>query len=174
MTTVRPRNALTNNSPCRGHAGAALVAVHARGSPASTGVHWKGRSGVTTEGTIRREARLGSRSRTAGHIPATHGGRDRGTELAGLAHRVRVNDRGQRAGSRPIYVRGTGLPWRASMRAARARRSARSSDTGGKALWKGGVRSTAGANRTSRSIPASARPVVWTARDAYTGYKSGA
>ena len=105
-------------------AGAALVAVHARPRLPSTGVHWKDGVVVTTDGTIRREDDIEVTLPDGRHIPATLAGRDRGTDLGSCASGP-GHCPWQRSAIRPRCVRDTWCwRWRASMRAARARRSA--------------------------------------------------
>jgi S1-C subfamily serine protease len=65
-------------------AGAAIVAVHARGRLPSTGVHWRDGIVMTTEGTVRREQGITVTLPDGAAVPATLAGRDRGTDLAVL------------------------------------------------------------------------------------------
>jgi len=140
-------------------AGAALVAVHARPRLPSTGVHWKDGVVVTTEGTIRREDDIEVTLPDGRHIPATLAGRDRGTDLAVL--RIASGSLPwQRWAIRPRCVRGTwSWPWRASMKAARARRSARSVPPAASGAAGRGARSTAGSNRPRDLSRLRRRPV---------------
>ena len=88
-------------------AGAAIVAVHARGRLPSTGVHWRDGIVMTTEGTVRREEGITVTLPDGATGPAKLAGRDRGTDLAVLRiekGRLPVAQLGDPAALRPGHL----------------------------------------------------------------------
>ena len=88
-------------------AGAAIVAVHARGRLPSTGVHWRDGIVMTTEGTVRREEGITVTLPDGADVAAKLAGRDRGTDLAVLRvekGRLPVAQLGDPAALRPGHL----------------------------------------------------------------------